>query len=107
LRRCETKYRAAFGGRNQIFELWIKEAIRVYLMYILRLSPTKTAKFGQAWLWSQNHHANNQKKKLKRNAYALPEGATKEAAGRGILVIDEKNVITSYNQIFCGNAGGF
>jgi hypothetical protein len=23
------------------------------------------------------------------------------------LVIDEKNVITSYNQIFCGNAGGF
>jgi PAS domain S-box-containing protein len=93
----EPKYRAALAGETEIFEFGF--AGRIYLIYILPV----TNENGEIWagmVMSQNITARKQsEKKLQRSNTLLK--AQQEAALEGILVIDEKNAITSYNYRFC------
>lgn len=93
----EPKYQAALAGETEIFEYGFNE--RIYLIYILPV----TNENGEIWagmVMSQNITARKQsEKKLQRSNTLLK--AQQEAALEGILVIDEKSTITSYNHRFC------
>ncbi len=93
----EPKYRAALAGETEIFEYGFSG--RVYLFYVLPV----TNEDGEIWagmVMSQNITARKQSEKKLQRSNALLK-AQQEAALEGILVIDEKNAITSYNQSFC------
>lgn len=93
----EPKYRAALAGETGIFEYGFSG--RVYLFYVLPV----TNENGEIWagmVMSQNITARKQSEKKLQRSNALLR-AQQEAALEGILVTDEKNAITSYNQRFC------
>ena len=97
---CETfepEYRAALAGETRIFEYCFGD--RIYLVYVLPV----TNENGEIWagmVMSQNITERKQaEKKLQRSNTLLT--AQQEAALDGILVIDEKRAITSYNRRFC------
>ncbi len=91
------KYWAALGGESSTFEYSFGD--RIYLVYILPV----TNENGEIWagmVMSQNITERKQaEKKLQRSNTLLT--AQQEAALDGILVIDEKRAITSYNRRFC------
>lgn len=93
----EPAYRAALAGETRIFEF--RFANRVYLVYILPVTNEDGA-ISAGMMMTQNITDIKQAQKDLQRSHTLLK-AQQEAAIDGILVVDEKRAITSYNRRFC------
>jgi PAS domain S-box-containing protein len=93
----EPAYRAALAGESTNFEFTYKN--RVYLVFTLPIT-NEDGEISTGMMVTQNITAIKQAQKDLQRSNALLK-AQQEAAIDGILVIDEKRAITSYNRRFC------
>ena len=92
----EPAYRAALAGESRSFEFALDE--RVYLVYTLPVT-NENGEIAAGMVMTQNITERKQAEKQLQRSNALLK-AQQEAALDGILVIDEKQAITSYNRRF-------
>lgn len=93
----EPAYRAALAGETRVFEF--RFANRVYLVYILPVT-NEDGEISAGMMMTQNITDIKQAQKDLQRSHTLLK-AQQEAAIDGILVVDEKRAITSYNRRFC------
>ena len=93
----EPAYRAAIAGETRTFEF--RFANQVYLVYVLPVT-NEEGELSVGMMMAQNITDIKQAQKDLQRSHALLK-AQQEAAIDGILVIDEKRAITSYNRRFC------
>jgi PAS domain S-box-containing protein len=93
----EPAYRAALAGETRIFEFCF--ANQVYLVYILPVT-NENGQISVGMMMAQNITDLKQAQKDLQRSHALLK-AQQEAAIDGILVVDEKRAITSYNRRLC------
>lgn len=90
-------YHAALAGETQSFEFSFQN--RVYLVYVMPVTNEDGEIFA-GMAMTQNITQRKQAEKALERSNALLK-AQQEAAIEGVLVIDEKRAITSYNRRFC------